>query len=277
MTGFAMKVVIADTLSPLVDAAYGLAAPSAADAWIAALAYTLQLFFDFAGYSAMAIGLALMMGFHFPENFAAPYLAGSIQEFWQRWHMTLSRFLRDYLYVPLGGNRRGAARTYLNLMVTMVIGGFWHGANWTFLAWGFWHGAALALHRLWRGMGGGALPYALGLPITFLCVMLGWVVFRAHDLDEALRLYTAMAGPHGWGLSDALAWQILPEQGWAMAGALLLCALSGFGSWLPWQRDPQAIRGIWRLGWQMAPSLAFLLAVVLLYSRAAVPFLYFQF
>ncbi len=277
MTGFAMKVVIADTLAPLVDAAYALPAPSAADAWIAALAYTFQLFFDFAGYSAMAIGLALMIGFHFPENFSAPYLAGSIQEFWQRWHMTLSRFLRDYLYISLGGNRHGAFRTYLNLMATMVIGGFWHGANWTFVAWGFWHGGLLALHRFWRASGGGPLPYALGLPITFLCVVLGWVVFRAHDVTEAWRIYSAMAGQHGWGLSDGLAWQILPEQWWVIGLAGLLCILPGLGSWLPWQRDPQAIRGVWRLGWQAGPSLAFLLAVVLLYSRAAVPFLYFQF
>ena len=276
MIGFAMKVVVADTLAPLVDAAFALPAPSGGDAWLAALAYTLQLFFDFAGYSAMAIGLAMMIGFHFPENFSAPYLAGSIQEFWQRWHMTLSRFLRDYLYISLGGNRRGAWRTYLNLLLTMVIGGFWHGANWTFIIWGLWHGGLLALHRLWS-RGGRALPYALGLPLTFLAVLLGWVVFRAHDVNEAWRLYAAMAGAHGWGISDGLAWQILPEQWWVLVGAMVLCALPVFGAWLPWQRDPQAIRGGWRLCWQIGPSLAFTVAVVLLYSRAAVPFLYFQF
>ena len=276
MTGFAMKVVIADTLSPLVDAAFALPAPSGGDAWLAAMAYTFQLFFDFAGYSAMAIGLAMMIGFHFPENFSNPYLAGSIQAFWQRWHMTLSRFLRDYLYISLGGNRRGAFRTYFNLLATMVIGGFWHGANWTFIIWGFWHGGLLALHRLWAG-GGRALPYALGLPLTFLAVLLGWVVFRAHDVTEAWRLYAAMAGVWGWGISDGLAWQILPEQWWVLGLAVVLCALPGLGAWLPWQRDPQAIRGVWRLGWQVGPSLAFLLAIVLLYSRAAVPFLYFQF
>ena len=276
MAGFAMKVVIADTLAPLVDAAFALPAPSGGDAWTAALAYTLQLFFDFAGYSAMAIGLAMMMGFHFPENFANPYLSASIQEFWQRWHMTLSRFLRDYLYVPLGGNRRGAARTYCNLLATMVIGGLWYGASWTVIVWGCWHGALLALHRLWS-RGGRALPAGLGLPLTFLAVLLGWVVFRAHDLGSAWRLYAAMAGGHGWGISDGLAWQILPEQWWVLVLGLVLCALPAFGAWLPWQRDPQAIRGMWRLGWQIGPSVTFVLALVLLYSRAAVPFLYFQF
>ena len=130
MTGFAMKVVFGDTLSPAVDAAFALPLPTAADAWTGAIAYTLQLYFDFAGYSLLAIGLAKMMGFHFPANFDNPYLATSIQNFWQRWHMTLSRFLRDYLYVPLGGNRKGRVRTYINLLAVMVIGGAWHGASW---------------------------------------------------------------------------------------------------------------------------------------------------
>ena len=216
MTGFAMKVLIADMLLPLVDAVYALPSPSGAKAWAGALAYTLQLFFDFAGYSAMAIGLAMMIGFHFPENFADPYLAGSIQEFWQRWHMTLSRFLRDYLYISLGGIRGGAVRTYLKLMATMVIGGFWHGESWTFIVSGCWHGGLLALHRFWRASGAGPLPYALGLPVTFLCVVLGWVVFRAHDIQEALRIYAALAGQNGWSMTDALAWQILPEQYWVL-------------------------------------------------------------
>lgn len=276
MAGFAMKVVLADTLSPLVDAAFALPAPSLVDGWVAAFAYTLQLFFDFAGYSAMAIGLALMLGFHFPENFNWPYLSQSIQEFWQRWHMTLSRFLRDYLYIPLGGSRQGAVRTYINLLLTMLIGGFWHGANWTFLAWGAWHGGLLALHRAWS-RGGGRLPVALAVPLTLLAVMLGWVVFRAENIEQALRVYAGMAGLHGVAMSDALAWQILPEQWWVMALGVVICALPAAGSYIAWQREPGAIRGIWRFGWQVGPSLAFILAVVLLYSRAAVPFLYFQF
>ncbi|WP_431270328.1 alginate O-acetyltransferase AlgX-related protein [Dankookia sp. P2] len=181
MLGFAAKVLVADTLAPLVEAAFTLPAPTLAEAWAGAVAYSLQLLFDFAGYSAMAIGLALMCGFRFPENFDHPYLSGSIQEFWQRWHMTLSRFLRDYLYIPLGGSRRGPLRTYLNLLATMLIGGFWHGANWTFLLWGAWHGGLLALHRGWSGRGH-RLPWILGNPLLMLAVVIGWVTFRAPSI-----------------------------------------------------------------------------------------------
>jgi alginate O-acetyltransferase complex protein AlgI len=276
MAGFAMKVIIADTLAPLVDASFALPNPTVADAWLGAIAYTFQLFFDFAGYSAMAIGLALMIGFHFPENFNWPYLSRSIQEFWQRWHMTLSRFLRDYLYISLGGNRHGAVRTYVNLLLTMVIGGFWHGANWTFILWGAWHGGLLALHRAWS-RAGYALHGAIALPLTLVCVILGWVAFRAHDMTQAITMYRGMFGANGVPLSDALAWQIVPEQWWIMGLGVLLCALPGFGAWLPWQRDPGAIRGVWRLAWQVGPSVTFLLTIIMLYSRAAVPFLYFQF
>ncbi len=192
MVGFCMKVIIADTLSPLVDAIFKLPAPSLADAWLGAVGYTLQLYFDFAGYSAMAIGLALMIGFHFPENFDFPYLSGSIQAFWQRWHITLSSFLRDYLYISLGGNRRGPGRTYVNLIMTMLIGGLWHGANWTFVAWGAWQGGLLALHRLYRARGGN-MPWLAGHALTLLAVVLGWVVFRADSFGEAWRIYEGMA------------------------------------------------------------------------------------
>ena len=158
MIGFAMKVCLADALSPLVDGVFALERPTFVEAWLGAVSYTLQLYFDFAGYSAMAIGLALALGFHFPENFDNPYLSGSIQNFWQRWHMTLSRFLRDYLYIPLGGNRGSPARVSLNLWLTMLIGGFWHGAAWNFLVWGAWHGGLLAANRSWRAREG-RLPF----------------------------------------------------------------------------------------------------------------------
>ncbi|RYJ01195.1 MAG: MBOAT family protein [Acetobacteraceae bacterium] len=270
MLGFAMKVCLADTLAPLVDAAFTLPAPSLADAWTGAIAYTLQLFFDFAGYSAMAIGLAAICGFRFPENFANPYLAGSIQEFWQRWHMTLSRFLRDYLYIPLGGNRRGPRRTTINLLLTMVIGGFWHGANWTFVAWGAWHGGLLAAHRSWRAAGGRPLPWLAGHALLMLAVILGWVVFRAADLAEAGRVYRGMLGLNGGPLSDELAWQVTPDQ-W---GCLLIAAVAIH---LPRLRWPAPLAAAGRLLAPVAPLAAFALGIVLLYSRAAVPFLYFQF
>jgi alginate O-acetyltransferase complex protein AlgI len=271
MIGFCMKVIIADTLSPLVDAIYQLPAPTLADSWLGAIAYTLQLYFDFAGYSAMAIGLALMIGFHFPENFDVPYLSGSIQAFWQRWHITLSSFLRDYLYISLGGNRRGAVRTYVNLILTMLIGGFWHGANWTFLAWGAWQGGLLAAHRLYRARGGN-MPWLAGHALTMLAVVLGWVVFRADSFGDALRLYTGMAGLHGVGVSDDLAWQLTPDRVWTVAiGAAVIYVplierrvAAAFG---------QVGSGLSLVG----PFCGFLLGMVLLYSRAAVPFLYFQF
>jgi alginate O-acetyltransferase complex protein AlgI len=262
MVGFALKVIIADTLSPMVDAIFRLESQTAAEAWSGALAYTLQLYCDFAGYSAMAIGLALMLGFHFPENFDTPYLSRSIQEFWQRWHITLSRFLRDYLYIPLGGNRQGPVRTYVNLIATMAIGGFWHGASWNFLLWGLWHGALLAIIR---AIGRVGLPAWLGIPLTFLAVMLGWVLFRAPDLHSAASVYAGMIFTHGIAVSDALAWQITPDQWWMLPIGLAVMAMP-----------------LLRLTWPpfltaAAPIAGFLLALTLLYSRAAVPFLYFQF
>lgn len=145
--GLAMKVLVADSVAPLADRIFALTDPTLAESWLGALAYTVQLFFDFAGYSAMAIGIGLMIGFRFIENFNAPYVSRSITEFWRRWHISLSTWLRDYLYLQLGGNRKGRVRTYVNLIVTMVLGGFWHGANWTFLLWGAWHGGLMALER----------------------------------------------------------------------------------------------------------------------------------
>jgi alginate O-acetyltransferase complex protein AlgI len=271
MIGFCMKVIVADTLSPLVDAIYRLPAPSLADGWLGAVGYTLQLYFDFAGYSAMTIGLALMIGFHFPENFDLPYLSGSIQAFWQRWHMTLSSFLRDYLYISLGGNRQGAVRTYVNLVLTMLIGGLWHGANWTFVAWGAWHGGLLAIHRFYRSRGG-RMPVVAGHVLTMLAVILGWVVFRADSFGEALRLYQGMAWLRGTGVSDDLAWQLTPDRFWmvfigiAVVYAPLVEArvAAAFG---------RAGAGLSLIG----PFCGFVVAMVLLYSRAAVPFLYFQF
>jgi alginate O-acetyltransferase complex protein AlgI len=208
MIGFCMKVIIADTLSPLVDAIFALSRPTLAEAWLGAVAYTLQLYFDFAGYSVMAIGLALMIGFHFPENFRNPYLARSIQAFWNTWHITLSSFLRDYLYIPLGGNRAGLARTYINLLLTMLIGGLWHGANWTFLVWGAWQGLLLAWLRWYAAHNGRPLPYPLANALTMLAVLLGWVVFRAPDLRQAAVFYASMIGLDGTAISDDLAWQL---------------------------------------------------------------------
>jgi alginate O-acetyltransferase complex protein AlgI len=245
MTGFCKKVLIADVVAPLANAGFALASPTAGDAWLAALAYTAQIYFDFSGYSDMAIGLGLMMGFRFPENFRSPYLSRSIPEFWRRWHISLSTWLRDYLYIPLGGNRLGPERTIVNLMLVMVLGGLWHGAAWTFLLWGAWHGLFLALQRRRksRELDGSPAPAsgvrAAEVAATMAVVMVGWVLFRSPSLGAALRVYAGMIGLHGLGLSAAMRWQF---------GGLELAAL-GFalvavyaGPWLLRDRTRPAPR-----------------------------------
>ncbi len=199
--GVAKKVALADTLAMVADPLFAKAVAaslSAAEAWIATAAYTLQIYFDFSGYSDMAIGLALMFGLRLPLNFNAPYRALSIRDFWRRWHMTLSRFLRDYLYIPLGGNRCGALRQAANVIITMLLGGLWHGANWTFVAWGGLHGAALAVNHLWQGSGL-RLPRAAAWALTLLFVMACWVLFRSADFATAGDVLLSMIGGHGAG------------------------------------------------------------------------------
>lgn len=202
VVGLMKKVAIADTLAPNVDMLFGKAAAgtplSFAEGWAAAVCFALQIYFDFSGYSDMAIGLASMFGFRLPFNFDAPYRAASIREFWRRWHMTLSRFLRDYLYIPLGGNRRGGARQAVNVVVTMLLGGLWHGAAWTFVAWGGLHGLALAVNGAWA-RSGRRLPWLAGWAVTTLFTLVGWVLFRAADFGTAWHVLQSMAGLHGFG------------------------------------------------------------------------------
>ena len=200
--GLMKKVAIADTLAPIANALFAKAAAGGAlnlaEGWTAAVAFALQIYFDFSGYSDMAIGLALMFGFHLPVNFAAPYRASSIRDFWRRWHITLSRFLRDYLYIPLGGSRRGGVRQAVNVVLTMLLGGLWHGASWTFVAWGGLHGAALALNGAWA-RARWPMPRPLGWAATMLFVLCGWVLFRAADFATAWHMLGAMAGLGGFG------------------------------------------------------------------------------
>ncbi len=200
--GLTKKAALADTISVNPDALFALAASGhaigAAGGWAAALCYALQIYFDFSGYSDMAIGLALMFGLRLPMNFDAPYRAVSVRDFWRRWHLTLSRFLRDYVYIPLGGNRCSEPRMVGNLLATMLIGGLWHGAAWTFVAWGGWHGAGLAWNHLW-GRLGWRCPRAAGWLLTMLFVVCGWVLFRSPDFGTAWRVLGAMAGAEGFG------------------------------------------------------------------------------
>lgn len=190
--GLAKKVLIADTLSRYVSEAFSQASSlSMIDAWGASLAYTLQLYFDFSGYSEMAIGLGLMLNFRLPLNFNSPYQSTSIIEFWRRWHMTLSAFLKDYLYIPLGGNRTG--HHLRNIMITMLLAGLWHGAGWTFIFWGGLHGLYICINHIWR-KAGRSLPKPAGWLVTFMAVNIAWVFFRADDFGTAFAVLSAMAG-----------------------------------------------------------------------------------
>jgi D-alanyl-lipoteichoic acid acyltransferase DltB (MBOAT superfamily) len=206
--GLFKKVVIADWLGEYVNEPFAhVAELQILDAWTAALAYSLQLYFDFSAYSEMAMGLALLFGIVLPVNFNSPYKAASIAEFWRRWHITLGRFLRDYLYIPLGGNKHGQSRAVLAALTVMVLGGLWHGAGWTFVVWGAMHGVYLAAHRVWKWSGRFTLPQPLGMAITFLVVLFAWVMFRAASVADAITIWKTMLGMNGVMLpSTYLAW-----------------------------------------------------------------------
>jgi D-alanyl-lipoteichoic acid acyltransferase DltB (MBOAT superfamily) len=199
--GLFKKTCLADGIQPLVVQAFGPNTPTFDQAWIGVLAYTFQLYFDFSGYSDMAIGMSLMFGIFLPLNFNSPYKATSIIDFWRRWHMTLSQFLRDYLYIPLGGNRHGRVLRYVNLMITMLLGGLWHGAAWTFVVWGALHGAYLCLNHAWNNIAPEIAPRfqrvadIAGFILTFLAVVIAWVFFRASSLATALDVLSRMADP----------------------------------------------------------------------------------
>ena len=229
--GLAKKVLIADGVAPYVGPVFD--APGAGvtltflEAWCGALAYTFQLYFDFSGYSDMAVGLSLLFGVRLPVNFHSPYKAVNVIDFWRRWHMTLSRFLRDYLYVPLGGNRKSRVRRYTNLLLTMLLGGLWHGAGWTFVLWGALHGVYLVINHGWREfrrrLGHNlhrSTPWGrrAGCLVTFIAVVIGWVLFRAPDIETAIAILRAMAGFNGL---------VLPESWLAKTGGLgaILAAL----------------------------------------------------
>jgi len=199
--GFAKKVLLADKLAgladPLFDAARG-APLGFAGAWTAALGFTFQLFLDFSAYTEMAIGIALVFGLLLPENFRRPYLSTSLREFWRRWHISLSNFIRDYLYIPLGGSRHGAARYVMATLVAMGLCGLWHGAGWTYVAWGLWHGCGLIACHAWQSLKR-PLPAVAGWALTMLFVIVGWVLFRAADFATAASVLRSMAGGHGFG------------------------------------------------------------------------------
>ena len=211
--GLSKKVIIADNMAlyatPLFNAAEGEVIITFFESWVGVLAYTFQIYFDFSGYSDMAIGLARLFGIKLPMNFNSPYKAVNIKEFWRRWHMTLSRFLRDYLYIPLGGNRFGGLKRYRNLFITMLLGGLWHGAGWTFIIWGALHGIYLITNHLWSSLKNyvriqnynfNFIGLIFSKLITFLCVMIAWIFFRAESIDGAMRILQSLIGRFGFSL-----------------------------------------------------------------------------
>lgn len=285
VTGLAYKVLLANNSASVADAVF--AAPAAqltvAVAWLGVLAYTLQIFFDFAGYSLMAMGLGRIMGFHFPRNFNYPYISRSITEFWRRWHMSLSSWFRDYLYIPLGGNRQGDLKTYRNLLVVFFLCGLWHGAAWTFVVWGLFHGALLVLER-W-GLSGllQRMPSALSFAYCLLMVMIGWVFFRADTLSDAMRMLGAMSGRSS--AVDAAGFNAyLSNEKIALLGvALLMCApWLERGRWRTWHKDEHAEGEDSSSVWGVASDVALctlLFGVCSVYVLAGTynPFIYFRF
>ncbi len=270
--GLAKKTVMADQFAQIANNYFQDVTkhPGMLSAWSGTIAFGIQIYFDFAGYTDMAIGMAKLLGFHFPANFRRPYLASSMTDFWHRWHMSLSRWLRDYLYIPLGGNRGGTLKTYRNLMLTMLLGGLWHGANWNFVAWGGYHGALLSLERMFRGpkyveQTRWTLLYPLKAIATFALAMAGWVFFRAQTFGESAYVLGQMA-------TGAAGQMLIPM--WLLVLAsitLLLAILEEKKAWF----DRIAVGPAWAYG---AACAMLLMSVELIgFAGPAVPFVYFQF
>ena len=269
--GLTKKMAFADQFAAVANAYFGnLAAhPGHLAAWSGVAAFALQIYFDFSGYTDMAIGMALLLGFHFPINFRRPYLARGIADFWRRWHISLSTWLRDYLYIPLGGNRHGKWQTYRNLMLTMLLGGLWHGASWNFLLWGGYHGALLSIERMFGAQRDARAPWSaldpLRVLVTFVLASIGWVFFRAADLPQSAhvlaQLFTRPAG-----VSLLLPWHI------GLAAAALIVAVAE-------ERWEAIERLITAPAWAYAAALAVMLFCLELFGviDAAIPFIYFQF
>jgi alginate O-acetyltransferase complex protein AlgI len=297
--GLFKKVVIADSLAqfatPMFTAAAAGETITGFAAWGGVIAYTMQLYFDFSGYSDMAIGLARLYGIRFPLNFNSPYRAGNIIDFWRRWNMTLSRFLRDYVYFALGGNRRGRVRRHVNLMATMLLGGLWHGAGWPFVIWGGLHGLYLVINHGWRAATAGiAFPRWLATPgrtagwlLTFLAVVIAWVFFRSDSMQAALRILQAMAGMYGFDRRDPnyfgiveLRW-LVPTLAIAWFAPNVQQIMQRFGPALetyPGEIEPLHVRWLeWQPNFLWALATALVSVVALINLTHVSEFLYFQF
>jgi alginate O-acetyltransferase complex protein AlgI len=271
--GMAKKILVANPMGHVADTAFAAGALRAHDAWFGVFGYAFQIYFDFSGYSDMAVGLALMMGFVLIQNFDSPYKADSITDFWRRWHISLSTWLRDYLYIPLGGNRKGPGRTYANLMTVMLLGGLWHGASWNFVLWGAIHGGMLAFERAQGKQGFYArLPRAVRVALTFVIVCVSWVFFRAKTLSDALGYLASMFGATDAAArpaADVVAGAIYTPYHAAMfvVAALTVWALPNTWAFTSRLSVPRAASGLALLA----------LSVLLMWTQTVNPFLYFQF
>jgi len=279
--GLVKKVLIADTFAPIADAGFGAPASlTAPAAWMAVLAYAMQIYFDFSGYTDMALGAARLFNIRMPINFDSPYRATDIRDFWHRWHITLSRFLREYLYIPLGGNRGSDVRVGVNILATFFLGGLWHGAAWTFVIWGLLHGVAMIVFRAWSRIGR-PLPNALAWALTFAFVMTTWVFFRATSLDGALAMLHAMAGMNALPAATTQAWlaEVAARLGAALvlppAGALAPAAIGLLIVWLRANSNALAMR--FQPGIANGAFVTVALPICVLQLARVTPFLYFNF
>lgn len=269
--GLGKKILLANPCGKVADTVFNAGSVSSLDAWFGVMNYSFQIYFDFSGYSDMAIGLGLMFGFVFPRNFNRPYLSKSITELWQRWHLSLSHWLRDYLYIPLGGNRKGSGRTYVNLAMVMLLGGLWHGASWNFVIWGAIHGGMLAIERLiGKRPFYAALPSWLRMVITFLITSIAWVFFRAETLPAAISMLSAMFGLSVITESAALIGNLIYRPWYLL---VFLVAV-----WVTW-----CCRDTWDSTKSITPAKAMIsitllfLSVTMLISQEYNPFIYFIF
>jgi alginate O-acetyltransferase complex protein AlgI len=268
MIGFSKKLLLADNLAPLADQVFADAAPGFIDAWVGVCAFALQIYFDFSGYTDMALGLGLLLGFRLPENFNSPYRSASIGEFWRRWHMSLSTWLKDYLYIPLGGNRGSRLLTCRNIAITMLLGGLWHGASWTFVLWGGFHALLLMLERAHgRRPVYSSLPRPLAILLTFVLLLLSWAIFRAETVDGLLNLYAGMFGFAGLGMLPIL--EARAVFAWAaLASGLFLVFCMRRSQELARTQSPLL---------PLLLILIFLVALGQLASTSYSPFLYYRF
>lgn len=283
--GLFKKVILADNLAPYANRLFGDASngelPMLEKSWFGVLAYTLLLYFDFSGYSDMAIGLSRIFNVKLPLNFNSPYKSTNIIEFWRRWHMTLSKFLKDYLYIPLGGNRKGSARRYGNLLITMLLGGLWHGAGWNYVLWGGLHGIYLVINNVWQGFGllkqyenNRVLRFSARV-LTFISVMIAWVPFRATSIEAVKNIWFGMAGMNGTGGdSTTLFWYII--------GLVIIWALPNTQEWLgKYSTAVDSEQVDLMLQWNPTKGYAIIVglifAVSVVYFKKNSQFLYFQF